>query len=147
MDKLTRVEIARLHRFLRAVWQEQPDEVASIMPEYADDFYSLLEKGTTFTAADVTARRKIRKNGKLYVIAQPHTMQENWLPEELPALYSPIPYRYGYREIGEYITAENPFSAGERGIDSDDVVWECTQDGCTYTPKQYGSYWRKVGKV
>ena len=119
------------------------DAEASEVPTMFPAWDKLLSEGRTFTADDVANRLRVQYGGKLYLVIQPHKVQADWTPEAAPSLYTEVKYRLGYRVIGEYITAEAAFSAGECGIDADGVVWESLVDNNVYTPVQYPGNWTR----
>ena len=88
-------------------------------------------------------RFRFTYGGKLYVVTQAHTMQSDWTPETAVSLYEEVQYKNGIRLIPENITAENPFSAGERGMDADGVIWVSNCDNNVYTPAQYERNWTR----
>ena len=116
----------------------EASEVPTMFPAWED-----LPDGHEFTAKDVQDRVRVEYVGKLYVVTQPHKVQADWTPDVAVSLYEEVQYRGGYRVIGEYITAENPFSAGEEGIDAQDVVWVSKYDNNVYTPAQYEANWTR----
>lgn len=103
----------------------------------------LLAEGKVFAQEDVDSRYRLRYGDQLYAVTQPHTVQADWTPDAAVSMYEPIDYRDGYRIIGEYITAANPFSAGEEGIDADGVIWVSRVDDNVYTPTQYPDNWER----
>lgn len=119
------------------------DKDASCAAELFPAWQSLLDEGHTFTQEEVNTRPRLRYGDKLYVVTQPHTMQQGWTPDNAPSLYEEIGYRDGIRLIPAYITAANPFSKGERGMDGDGVIWISKVDNNVYTPTQYAQNWER----
>lgn len=119
------------------------DSDASCAPTLFPSYESLLASGKSFTQEDVQKRFRFTYGGKLYVVTQAHTMQSDWSPETAVSLYEEVQYKNGIRLIPENITAENPFSAGERGMDADGVIWVSNCDNNVYTPSQYERNWTR----
>ena len=140
----TRTKAERIRALLERAVSVSPltDAEASEMPTMFPA-WDKLPAGHEFTAEDVENRVRIERGGKLYVVTQPHKVQADWTPETAVSLYEYVPYRNGYREIGEYITAAHPFSKGEEGIDSDGIVWISLYDNNVYTPAQHAANWER----
>ena len=64
-------------------------------------------------------------------------------PDNAPELWETVMYREGIRVIPEEITAENPFSLGERGWWGD-TLYESLMNANVYTPDAYPAGWKAV---
>ena len=147
---LTDEEAADLRTWIRARVAEGTDAEASLVPHLVPEWEELLEAGKVFTTEEVTAlaRPRVRYGEKLYAVIGAHTVSEGWEPDTAASLYEYLAYRKGYREIGDTISAGNPFMPGERGIDKNDTVWESVAEGANvYTPAQYADNWKEVMRI
>ena len=120
------------------------DEEASRWTALFPAWETLLQKKTVFGTAEVEQRFRLRYNGALYVVTQPHAMQADWTPDTAASLYERVLYRRGIRVIPETITAAHPFSAGEKGIDEGGTVWISRVPDNVYTPAQYPDSWEVI---
>lgn len=116
----------------------EASEMPTMFPKWDD-----LPAGYEFKKEDVAKRPRVWYGGKLYVVTGVHKVQADWTPDVAVSLYEYVPYRDGYREIPEHITAAHPFSKGEEGIDADGVIWVSKKDNNVYTPTQYADNWMK----
>lgn len=138
----TRAKAERWRALLEKSTATLTDAEASEVPTMFSKWEDYPE-GHKFTAEDVQNRLRVYYGGKLWVVTQPHDKQAGWTPDVAVSLYEYVPYRDGYREIPEHITAVHPFRAGEEGIDADDVVWVSKVANNTYTPTQYPANWER----
>ena len=67
---------------------------------------------------------------------------ENW-PDNAPELWEEVGYRQGMRVIPEVISAENPFSKGEKGWWGDEL-YESLIDANVWTPAAWPEGWKKA---
>ena len=96
-----------------------------------------------YTGKAIEAGTRINWFGKVKSAAVTLWDREDSDPDHAPSLWHDVNYRYGIRVIPEYITATDPFSAGEEGIDESDVVWISKVDNNVYTPAQYAANWTR----
>ena len=87
----------------------------------------------------VTAGTRVWDDGRLWKVIQPHTFQQNWRPEDTPALFAEVSIAE-WPPIPEVITAENAYMSGDRG------TWQgqhyiCNMDNCVWNPSQLSSAW------
>ena len=144
--RLTRNEALKIRAILEEAMQTTAlsDQKASQAPTLFPSFKSLLKSNKTFTQEDVNNRFRFIYNNKMYVVIQPHTMQENWTPDTAISLYETIDYVDGIRIIQTYITSANPFSKDEIGIDANGIKWRSLVDFNVYTPEQYANNWEQI---
>lgn len=138
----TRAKAERWHELLGKSTTQLTDAEASEVPTMFDRWEDYPE-GYEFKKEDVANRLRVYYSGKLWAVTQPHKKQADWTPDVAVSLYEHVPYRNGYREIPEYITAAHPFRKDEEGIDADDVVWISKVDNNVYTPTQYPANWER----
>lgn len=96
-----------------------------------------------YTGKAIDAGTRINWYGKVKSAAVTLWDREDNDPDHAPGLWRDVNYKNGIRVIPEYITATEPFSEGERGIDEDDVVWISKYNNNVYTPKQYAANWTR----
>ena len=86
------------------------------------------------------ADTRIRYGEKLYKVVQAHTSQEDWLPEDTPALYTEV------AKPGEIPVWKQPTGAQDAYMTGDKVhypdeegpVYVCTSDYNVYAPDVFG---------
>lgn len=78
---------------------------------------------------------------QLYRVAQAHTSQADWLPDELPALYTPIGLtEAGYPVWSQPTGAHDAYKAGDV-VDYKGTLYQCTVDGNVWPPDAYPEGW------
>ena len=79
---------------------------------------------------------------QLYKVAQAHTSQENWTPDENKALYTPIGLDdKGYPVWSQPTGAHDAYNIGDI-VNYEGVLYKSTMDGNVYVPGSYG--WEPV---
>ena len=89
------------------------------------------------------ADTRIRYGEKLYKVVQAHTSQEDWLPEDTPALYTEVA-KPGEIPVWKQPTgAHDAYNKGDKVHypTIDDPVYVSTMDANVYAPDVYG--WEK----
>ena len=122
----------RLARLIR--W----DELTTVeMLDLVDDFkeYSV---GSFYIVGDIFAL-----NNQLYQVLQAHTSQEDWEPNNTPALYKPIAPPTVIPEWVQPTGAHDAYGIGDRVI-FEGVVYESIINGNTWSPKVYPRGWKTV---
>ena len=84
---------------------------------------------------------RFRYEEKLYEVVQTHTSQEDWKPNELPALYKLAMAENVIPEWVQPTGAHDSYQKGDKVIYGGDV-WESTADNNTWQPGVYG--WVKI---
>lgn len=75
-------------------------------------------------------------DGKLYKVVQLHTVQEDWTPDNLPALYTEI----SIAEIPDWVQpvgSTGLYMIGDK-VKHNGHTWECTADNNAYEPGVWG---------
>ena len=109
-------------------------EIASVYPDWMPErSYAVGE----YLAYDVNSVG----DPQLYKVAQAHVSQADWLPNELPALYTPIGLNDAGHPIWSQPTgAQDAYNAGDV-VDYNGTLYRCTQDGNVWSPEDYPQGW------
>lgn len=110
------------------------DQQASTVPSI---YRSLSENGKL-----IPAGTRINQAGTLYRARVDLWDTVDYSPKNVPSLWEEISYKQGYRVI-TVITAENPFSAGEKGWFNDEL-YESNIANNVWTPETNPNGWKKV---
>lgn len=115
--------------------QALDDEDALAVMECFPTWESLIGKA-------VTAGERIWDDGKLFRVVQSHTVQEDWRPAELPALYTQV-------TLDEWPEWRQPTGAQDAYNKGDKVTFEGKHyisliDGNTWSPASYPAGWELV---
>lgn len=128
---MTRMELQKLRNLIVKAAKSLADEDAMEAPVLFDAW----AVGVSYVAGD-----RIDYEGVLYKVNQAHTSQEDWLPSETPALYSPV------AKPGEIPVWVQPTGAQDAYMMGDlvhypteeDPVYESTVDNNVWSPDVYG---------
>jgi hypothetical protein len=125
----TRQKLARLIR-----WDEITNEE---MLDLIDDFkeYSV---GSFYVAGDIFSLKN-----QLYKVLQPHTSQEDWQPDQTPALYKAIAPPSVIAEWKHPTGAHDAYNKGDKVLFSG-KVYESLIDGNTWSPSAYPQGWKEI---
>ena len=102
------------------------------------DLYKSYETGKSYQADDI-----FKYEGKLYKVIQEHTSQEDWLPNELPALYLNMMPENVIPEWVQPTGSHDAYNTGDKVI-YEVQVYEIIIDGNTWSPTDYPSSWKSV---
>lgn len=124
--------ISKLKVLALPTLQALDDEDALAVMECFPTWESLIGKA-------VTAGERIWDDGKLFRVVQGHTVQEDWRPAELPALYTQV-------TLDEWPEWRQPTGAQDAYNKGDKVTFEGTHyvsliDGNVYSPAAYPAGW------
>ena len=89
---------------------------------------------------------RIRYEDKLYRVVQAHTSQADWLPPEVPALYTEVAAP-GEIPIWKQPTgAQDAYSTGDKVWypDKSGQIYESLIDGNVWSPQDYPQGWKVV---
>lgn len=136
MDKIQAAEQMRraMQMFAQTLADEQALEVATVFPAYAPD--KKYKTGEMFTYG---------VNGvgdpQLYRVAQDHTSHEEWTPDTLPSLYTPIGLNAeGYPTWSKPTGAHDAYGKGDI-VDYNGTLYKSLIDGNVYSPDEYPYGW------
>lgn len=120
--------------------KELMHKAAASLPD--DDAVEAVELFPTYQRDhDYTIGDRFRYLGKLYRVEQTHHSQADWIPSELPALYTEIAEPGTIPEWKQPTGAQDAYRLGDK-VRHNDKVWQSTIDYNTYEPGVYG--WEEV---
>ena len=102
------------------------------------DLYENYEVGKFYKIDDI-----FNHENKLYKVIQEHTSQEDWLPNELPALYLNMMPENVIPEWVQPTGVHDAYNTGDKVIYGG-KVYESLIDGNTWSPTDYPSSWKSV---
>ena len=95
-------------------------------------FYPQFQVGKTYKIDDV-----FQFESKLYKVVQGHTSQEDWRPDELPALYTEIAPPGTIPEWKQPTGAQDAYPLGAQ-VTYNGKIWESIVDANVWIPGEYG---------
>ena len=107
--------------------EEELFEMIDLYPNYTID--------TNYSVGDI-----FKYEGKLYKVIQAHTSQEDWLPNDLPALYLNLLPENVIPEWVQPTGSHDSYKLGDKVI-YEGEVWISIVDNNTWKPGEYG--WEK----
>lgn len=113
---------------------EVPDEEKDVFV----NLYELFSTGAVYNYKD-----KFNYQGDIYEVIQPHTSQEDWKPNEVPALYKLV-YQLSTSDGVDVIPEWKQPLGGHDSYNTGDLVsynkkvWESSVDGNVWPPGVYG---------
>ena len=87
------------------------------------------------------ANARVLYDGKLYKVNQAHTSQEDWTPENTPALFSEVAMPNEIPEWKQPQGAHDAYHIGDK-VTHNGKTWVCTSDANVYEPGVFG--WDEV---
>ena len=117
--------------------EEQILEIATIFPKY--------EIGKNYKVGEYfTFGENATGDPQLYKVVQDHVSQENWLPNENPALYEPIGLNEsGYPIWSKPSGAHDAYNTGDI-VDYNGTLYKSLINGNVYSPDEYPNGWEEV---
>ena len=107
-----------------------------------EDALSAVELFPTWEAGkSYEANARVLFNGKLYKVNQSHTSQEDWTPENTPALFSEVAMPGEIPEWKQPQGAHDAYHIGDK-VTHNGKTWVCTSDANVYEPGVFG--WDEV---
>ncbi len=136
MNKLQAAEHLRraIQMYAASLADEQALEIPSIYPAW--------EAGKTYTQGNIiTYGENNVGDPQLYRVAQGHTSQEDWLPDALPALYTPIGLTpAGYPKWSQPTGAHDAYNTGDI-VDYNGTLYKSNINGNTTVPGTDERWW------
>lgn len=136
MNKLQAAEQLRraIQMYAASLADEQALEIPSIYPTW--------ETGKTYTQGDIiTYGENNVGDPQLYRVAQGHTSQADWLPDALPALYTPIGLtQAGYPKWAQPTGAHDAYNTGDI-VDYNGTLYKSNINGNTTVPGTDERWW------
>lgn len=127
---------------MEAVKKMLASSAADLSDEEALEVAALYPTWSSMIGKEVKAGERYWYDDNLYKVIQPHTVQEDWTPDSVPALFTVVSLEE-WPEIPEVITAESPWMKGDKG------TWKgkhyiCQMDNCVWNPDTYPAAWSEV---
>lgn len=142
MDKLQLAEQFRraVQLFIRCLTDDEAMEVATVYPKYEvgkqykkDDIFSYGENGVG--------------DPQLYRVVTDHVSQEDWIPSENRALYTPIGLTdEGYPIWSRPTGYHDAYNTGDI-VEFEGVLYKSLVDSNTFSPVEYPQGWEVVEEV
>ena len=129
-------QIRRAIQFsISALSDEQAMEIATVYPKY--------ETGKNYKAGDYfTEGVNSVGDPQLYKVVQDHTSQADWIPSNLPSLYTPIGLnKKGYPTYSKPSGAHDAYNIGDV-VDYNGILYESLINGNVYSPDEYAAGWK-----
>lgn len=92
---------------------------------------------------DITleANERIYYNNKLYRVVQTHTTQEDWKPDQTPALFTEIAKPGEIPEWKQPTGAQDSYNQGDK-VRYNNIIWESEVNNNVWEPGIYG--WKQI---
>lgn len=120
--------------FAASLGDETALEIASVYPDWAPERAYAIGEYLVYGINSVG-------DPQLYKVAQSHTSQADWLPDKLPALYTPVGLTAaGYPMWSPPTGAHDAYNAGDV-VDYHGTLYRCTIDGNIWSPQDYPQGW------
>lgn len=136
MDNI--IERARILRgTIEEMAQGLDDSAAESVPEL---FPEWKPEGCSYMAGD-----RVRFEGVLYKVLQPHTSQSGWTPGSAVSLFARVLPGQDGTEIGEWTQPDstNPYKKGDR-VTFEGKTYESAIDGNVWNPTSYPQGWKLI---
>lgn len=123
-----------LQMFCQSLSDEQAMEVATVYPAY--------KVGKAYKTGEMfTYNTNNVGDPQLYRVVQDHTSQEDWTPDTVPALYTPIGLTdAGYPVWSQPTGGHDAYNKGDI-VDYKGTLYKSLIDGNTYSPEAYPQGW------
>ena len=94
---------------------------------------------------DYAQGARLLRNGKLYKVNQSHTSQEDWTPENTPALFSEVAMPGEIPVWKQPVGSSDAYNKGDQVHypTEDDPVYESLIDGNVWSPEAYPQGWEQ----
>lgn len=126
--------------FVQTLTDNEALEVSTIYPSY--------EVGKEYKADEMISYGENNVGDpQLYRVAQAHTSQEDWKPDQTPALYTPIGLTEdGYPIWARPTGAHDAYSQGDI-VEYNGKLYKSLIDGNVYSPDEYPDGWELYEKA
>lgn len=139
MNRLQAAEQLRraIQLFAQSLADESALEVATVYPSW--------QAGVVYKQGDILSHgENAVGDPQLYRVAQGHTAQADWLPEDTPALYTAIGLTSGgYPVWAQPTGAHDAYNVGDI-VSHQGALYESLIDGNTTEPGTDERWWRRV---
>ena len=99
-------------------------------------YINSIRLGRTYVVDEI-----FKYEGRLYKVIQPHISQEDWLPNELPAIYLNLMPENVIPEWVQPTGSHDAYKIGDKVI-YEGKVYESLIDGNTWSPTDYLQGWK-----
>ena len=127
-------------QIINAVKRMLSQDIAELSDEDALDIAALYPTFVSKIGEEVKAGERLWYDGKLYKVVQTHTVQDDWTPDILPALYTEV----SIAEWPEWVQptgAQDAYNKGDK-VSYNGAHWVSDIDANVYAPGVYG--WTEV---
>jgi len=129
MNKQTAI---KYRKYIEQAASSLSDELALNVPE----LYPHWKIGIT-----LEANERIYYNNKLYRIVQNHTTQEDWKPDQTPALFTEVAKPGEIPEWKQPTGAQDSYNQGDK-VRYNNIIWESEVNNNVWEPGIYG--WKQI---
>lgn len=136
MSKLQKAEQLRraLQMFVQTLSDEQALEVATVFPPYVVGKSYAVGEMFTYGVNGVG-------DAQLYKVVQAHTSSEEWAPDKVASLYTPIGLtQEGYPVWSQPTGAHDAYNIGDI-VDYNGTLYKSVIAGNVYSPEEYPQGW------
>jgi hypothetical protein len=126
-----------LQMYVQNLSEEQALEVASVFPPYVVGKNYKVGEMFTYGVNSVG-------DAQLYKVVQVHTSSEEWAPDTVASLYTPIGLTdKGYPIWSSPVGAHDAYNTGDI-VDYNGVLYKSVIDGNIYSPETYPAGWELI---
>mgnify|MGYP003291347474 CR=1 FL=1 len=123
-----------LQMFAQSLTDEQAMEIATVYPKYEVGRAYKTDELFTYGVNDVG-------DPQLYRVVQDHTSQEDWTPDTVSSLYTPIGLTdEGYPVWSQPTGSHDAYNTGDI-VDYNGTLYKSLIDGNVYSPDGYPQGW------
>ena len=126
--------IQAVKKFLSSETEDLTDEDALSIAALYDTWASQIGKA-------VAAGKRLWYDGKLYKTLQPHTVQEDWTPDNTPALFAEVSI-VEWPEFVQPTGAQDAYNTGDK-MTFNGEHYVSLIDGNVWSPADYPAGWEK----
>ena len=129
--------ITAVKRMLSSSVEDLTDEEALEVASLYSTWHSMIGK-------EVATGQRLWDNEKLWKVLQPHTVQENWRPEDSPSLYVEVTIEE-WPAWKQPVGSTDAYNIGDK-VAHNDKHWESLIDGNVWEPGAAGSesLWKQM---
>ena len=121
-------------------------EKASVMLEDEDALEAVELFPEWRVGVEYELGKRVRYNGKLYKVVQPHTSQADWTPDVVPALFTEVAEPNQIPVWKQPTGAQDAYNTGDKVYYPDESgnVYESIVDNNVWSPENYPAGWKKI---
>lgn len=125
-----------MYEVMEAVKRMLATDIVELSDEDALDIAALYPTWASKDGEQVVVGERLWYDGKLYKVVQAHTVQDDWKPDTLPALYTEV----SIEEIPAWVQpvgATGLYMTGDK-VTHNGSTWESTVDNNSWEPGVFG---------